>query len=219
MNKFLTIILVSFISLNSYSQGETEPYESKKWMVKSILFSQPFVYKPKNPLPNFFTGIGINRYFGDVGARFSFERMVNNSTQLFHDSNTVATRLGNFEENVFRVGSEYKKNYYDFMSLHFFVDYIFTIFEGETNETTDLGIALYHQKVKGNTHGAVIGMGFDCLLSEHFSFGFETRFEILNNSGNYYRNNYLRNHSITYFDSNNELNLKLLGNLSLNYHF
>lgn len=219
MRKYLFLFLILSICFNSISQGETEPYEHKKWMVKSILFSQPYVYRSDNMLPNFFTGIGAKRYFGEIGARFSFERMVNKSKSTLHIFDTIRTQVGGFEENVFRLGTEYKKSYYDFLSLHFFVDYVFIIFEGETTTHTNFGDIEKHQKLRGYSNGGIIGMGFDYLISEHFSIGLETRVELLYNTGNYYLNNFKENYSVNSYSSNNEFNLKLLGNFSLNYNF
>ena len=219
MRKYLLVFLILSICFNSISQGETEPYEHKKWMVKSILSSQPYVYKTNRVLPNFFTGIGVKRYFGNVGARFSFERIVNKDSDEICLPYYTIHKVEGFEENVFRFGTEYKNVYYDFMSLHFFVDYIFASFEGETLIGRDDGSSQLYEKHKGFTNGGIIGMGFDYLFSEHFSVGLETRIEILNNSGSIHRNNFIENYTVTYNNSTNEFNLKLLGNLSINYNF
>lgn len=210
-HKYLILIIsFLFIGINGNSQ-ETEPLEIKKWTLRSNVFSQPYTFERRNPLPSFFTGIGAKMNFQKVSIRLSFDQI--------NYTNKLEFEKINKKENTYRIGAEYKKRYYEYINLNFFVDFIISDFDKESSVNALDTIANFYETHKGNAMGANVGIGFDYFFTPSFSLGLETRLDLLHYSGDVTREDYLNNYSVNYFNSFNDLNLNILGNFSLNYHF
>jgi hypothetical protein len=105
------------------------------------------------------------------------------------------------------------------MTFHLFADYIINSYKGGYNNYDTTFLIAKKADIKGLCQGAIIGMGFDILLSEHFSVGIETRLDVLFMDQRYFIRDYINKTTVEYMDSDFNLQLRLLGNLSLNYHF
>ena len=218
--KIVLLLSLLFYASFTLSQEETKSFETKKWTVSSYFFSQTYIYQ-ENDLPNLFTGISVKRYFGSVGVRLSYERMNNskNYNYFFNDNSTFLGSENHLIENALKIGAEYRTTYYDFITFHLFADYIINSYKGGYNNYDTTFMIAKKADIKGQCQGAIIGMGFDILLSEHFSVGIETRLDVLFMNQQYFIRDYINKTTVEYMDSDFNLQLRLLGNLSLNYHF
>lgn len=215
---FFLVILLAFCQ-SSFSQEETEAFEQENWTISSYLFSQPYVYQNNN-FPTLFTGLSLKRYFGPVGVRLGYERIVNKGFLIYQVDSTTSTSEENFlTENAFRIGTEYRHTYYDIISFHLFVDYLINPFDGKYDIFNQNEEKTVEADIKGVSQGIILGMGFDWILTEYLSLGIETRVDFLRNTHDLSIQNYEKGYSVNYIETTSDIQLKLLGNLTLNYHF
>ncbi len=217
-NLFFIILLIS-LCFKTYSQEETEAFTPKDWTISSYLFSQPYVYQNNN-FPTLFTGLSVKRYFGPIGLRLGYERIVNKGVLNYQGDSLSVTSEENFlTENAFRIGTEYRHTYYDIISFHLFLDYIINPFDGKYDMFNINQEKLVEANIDGLSQGVILGMGFDWILTEYLSLGLETRVDFLNNKHDLSIVNHEKGYSVNYIETTSDIQLKLLGNLTLNYHF
>lgn len=205
----ITLILLGF---NGVSQ-ETIPLEIKKWTVRSIVFSQPYTFETNNTLPTLFTGIGVKRNFNKISYRISYEHI-----NYIKEIETIFQK-GCFKENTARIGAEYKLSNNDLINLKFFLDASLSKIEQEaTTNNPDSNINIL-ENYDGYGVGAIFGIGFDYFITPSFSLSLETRLDLMHTTGDYHKEDYYNRYTVNYFTSNNKLNLNLLGNFNINYHF
>ncbi len=219
MKKNILLVLFSLLFLVNFAQNETEKYETKNWTLSTNLVSQPYLFQPKNSLPNIFTGVGITRYFGKFGIRLNYQHYDNNKSDRFLLDSVSVRENTFFRENALKLGVEYKKDYADILALRLFVDYAYIPFTSESEIYENRENPIFLAKNKGICHGAILGIGIDWKFSEHFSFGAETRLDFLYSEQNQKIENFSLGKSVEYQVSENTMNLKLIGNVSFNYHF
>ena len=220
MTKKLCVLIGLLITFQHVvSQEETEAFEPKNWTISSYLFSQPYVYQNNN-FPTLFTGLSVKRYFGPVGLRLGYERIVNSGILNYTgDSITITSEENFLRENAFRIGTEYRHTYYDIVSFHLFIDYIINPFNGKYDMFNKNEEKLVEADIKGVSQGAILGIGFDWILTEYLSIGIETRVDFLSNKHDLSIQNHEKGYSVNYIETTSDVQLKLLGNLTLNYHF
>lgn len=214
MHKKITLLIFSlFLLINTGIAQESNPLDVKKWTVRSIVFTQPYTFERKNPLPSFFTGIGGKLNYERISYRASFEHInyINELESRF--------QKGYIKENTLRLGAEYKMKYYEIINLNFFLDASITKLNQEAtafNLDSNLNIL---ENYDGYGVGAIFGIGFDYFVTPNFSLSLETRMDLINISGDYSKVDYINKYTVNYVATNNKLNLNLLGNFSINYHF
>ena len=214
MHKKITLLIFSlFLLINTGIAQESNPLDVKKWTVRSIVFTQPYTFERKNPLPSFFTGIGGKLNYKRISYRASFEHInyINELESRF--------QKGYIKENTLRLGAEYKMKYYEIINLNFFLDASITKLNQEAtafNLDSNLNIL---ENYDGYGVGAIFGIGFDYFVTPNFSLSLETRMDLINISGDYSKVDYINKYTVNYVATNNKLNLNLLGNFSINYHF
>lgn len=219
MKKTFLLVVISCLLLKGYSQTETEKLITKNWTISTNLISQPYLFLPKNRLPNVFTGVGITRYFGKIGVRLNYYHFDNNKSSLFLLDSNLVNEHSFSRENVVKIGMEYKKNYADIIALRFFADYAYIPYTSESEIYEDRQTPILFNENKGICHGAIVGLGIDWKFSEHFSLGAETRIDFLFFEQNQKIQNFKNGNTVEYQVSANTMNLKLIGNVSFNYHF
>ncbi len=214
MHKKITLLIFSlFLLINTGIAQESNPLDVKKWTVRSIVFTQPYTFERKNPLPSFFTGIGGKLNYERISYRASFEHInyINELESRF--------QKGYIKENTLRLGAEYKMKYYEIINLNFFLDASITKLNQEaTAFNLDSNINIL-ENYDGYGVGAIFGIGFDYFVTPNFSLSLETRMDLINISGDYSKVDYINKYTVNYVATNNKLNLNLLGNFSINYHF
>jgi len=214
LHKKITLLIFSlFLLINTGIAQESNPLDVKKWTVRSIVFTQPYTFERKNPLPSFFTGIGGKLNYERISYRASFEHInyINELESRF--------QKGYIKENTLRLGAEYKMKYYEIINLNFFLDASITKLNQEAtafNLDSNLNIL---ENYDGYGVGAIFGIGFDYFVTPNFSLSLETRMDLINISGDYSKVDYINKYTVNYVATNNKLNLNLLGNFSINYHF
>ncbi len=212
-------MIFSLLFLVNFAQNETEKHETKNWTLSTNLVSQPYLFRPKNNLPNVFTGVGITKYFGKFGIRLNYQHYDNNKSDRFLLDSVSVRENTFFRENALKLGVEYKKDYADILALRLFVDYAYIPFNSESEIYEDRENPIFLAKNKGICHGAILGVGMDWNFSEHFSFGAETRLDFLYSEQNQKIQNFSLGKTVEYQISENTMNLKLIGNVRFNYHF
>lgn len=219
MKKNMLFFLALLFSYTGIAQTSTEQIESKKWSIASHLVSQPYVFSTKNGNPNLFTGVGVTRYFGLIGIRFNYSQYDNNKSDSYYtDSGEYLNSSSLLKEHVFKLGIEYKKDYLDQLYLRLFLDYAFIPYSTEYNLNRK-GSTLLHAEATGICNGAIAGIGIGWKFTEHFSVSGETRLDFLFSQQNQKVQNFETNSKVQYQVKGNTMNLRLIGNLSLNYHF
>jgi len=214
LHKKITLLIFSlFLLINTGIAQESALLDVKKWTVRSIVFTQPYTFERKNPLPSFFTGIGGKLNYERISYRASFEHInyINELESRF--------QKGYIKENTLRLGAEYKMKYYEIINLNFFLDASITKLNQEAtafNLDSNLNIL---ENYDGYGVGAIFGIGFDYFVTPNFSLSLETRMDLINISGDYSKVDYINKYTVNYVATNNKLNLNLLGNFSINYHF
>ncbi|MDA9262142.1 hypothetical protein N9P55_00060 [bacterium] len=209
----LIFTLLLIVSNGISQEDEIIPLEIKKWTIKSIVFSQPYSFETDNSLPLFFTGIGAKRNFDKMSYRISFEHI--NYIKEIESS----FQKGFFKENTGRIGAGYKLSNNDLINLNIFLDATLSQLKQEANTNNlDSNINLF-ESYEGFGIGAIIGIGFDYFITPSFSLSLETRLDLMHITGDYHKEDFFNRYSVNYFTSSNKLNLNLLGNFSVNYHF
>ncbi|MEN8928812.1 MAG: hypothetical protein ABF258_00715 [Flavobacteriales bacterium] len=213
MKKIFLFILVLSCSLRTAIGQETIPFESKKWTVRTFLFSQPYTFDRHNPLPSFFTGIGGKLNFEQISYRLSVEQI--NYKNEFEERFQKAY----FTETTLKAGAEYKLKYYEVINLNFFVDGAFSKIDQESRFLQADSNINVTENYDGYAVGAMFGIGFDYFLKENLSLSIETRLDVLHVSTDYDKEDFYNNYSVSYLSTNSIFKLNILGNFCLNYHF
>lgn len=220
MKSLYVLITLVLISLASFSQSEEiSVLDNNKWTVRSYLFSQPYTYDRIDPLPEFFTGIGMKRNFDKISLRFSYEYM--SYTYDIENPNYTGYkyRVGGNAEHGFRIGAEYKRVYEGRISVNFFVDFLYANYTNNQLFSDSVNRPVLLTKVKGSTYGGIVGIGVDYFLTSKFSVAFESRLDLVHYELDVQKLEYLKNFSVNYQTDSDDINLRLIGNFSLNYHF
>ena len=224
MKHYLVFLFLAFLSLNNFAQDikqtDTLSFKEKKWKLSTHLVSQPYIFNTDQGYPNLFTGIGITRKIGKFGVRLNYNYFDNDKSGPFTiDSVNSFEDITFTKEHALRLGIEYQANYSKMFSVLFFADYIFapfnsnyTVFKG--NEAPIISAETY-----GICNGATLGIGINFSFNEHISLSGETRLDFLSLQQNQEIKNYNNGTIVEYQTSQSTMNLKLIGTISINYHF
>lgn len=220
LKKTLIILLISCTTLAGKSQADTVLHPHKKWTISTNVIGQPYIFNISDGIPNAFTGIGLKRYFGNIGIRVGYEFFDNNQTEDFILDSGVNTYEQKFvEEHAIRIGVEYKKNYSKLLALRIFADYALIPFTSQNTIYTTRATPILFAQIEGVSQGGILGLGIDWTINEHFSVGMESRLDVLFINQKQHIQNFVKNTEVEYNLKDENMQLKLIGNLSLNYHF
>lgn len=220
MKSLYVLIILVLISPFYFSQSEEiSVLDHNKWTVRSYLFSQPYTYDRIDPLPEFFTGIGIKRNLDKISLRFSYEYMnynydIENPKYVGHKY-----RVGGNSEHGLRIGAEYRRVYEGRISINLFVDFLYANYTNNQLFSDSANRPVLLTKIKGNSYGGIVGIGVDYFLTPKISVAFESRLDLLHYDLEVQKLEYLKNFSVNYQTDSDDINLRLVGNFSLNYHF
>ena len=214
---FISLFVCSFYS-NAQSE-ELSVLEDHKWTARTFLLGQSYTYSKVNPLPSFFTGVGLKYNLKKISFRLSYEQSSYIYDVIEPNFSSFPAYTGANSEHALRAGAAYRKVYEGRIAVSFFLDYLFADYR--TNRIFyDQFKQPYHTlNTKGNSHGAIIGIGVDYFLTPNLSVAFESRLDLLHFNINVERLEHSKDFSVKYFTQASDVNLRIIGNLSFNYHF
>ncbi len=224
MKHLVALIFFGSFAIHSYSQ-ETKASDSlfsftTKWQLSTHLISQPYIFTTEEGFPNVFTGIGITRKIGAIGIRLNYNYFDNDKSEsIYTDTGFTFDNLSYLEEHIFRIGIEYQSSYSKNFSLLFFADYILAPFRSNYTIFSEDDIPIIFAQTEGLGNGSTLGIGVNFRLNKHVSLSGETRLDFMWLEQNQKIKNYDSRNVVEYWTSENTMNLKLIGHLSLNYHF
>lgn len=209
------LFLCAFLAMTNYALSQTDETTSvldrNDWTLRTFAIGKPYTFEQRTAVPNLFSGLGMKYNFKHISIRLSYE----NNPYGFRS--TLESEVN--KEQAIRLGAEYRRVYEGRVSLNLFVDAAYLDFSKEFGVSDSLSKPISLTSVRGNGIGAILGIGVDYFLTPELSICLESRLDIIYFRPSYETTNYVTNSVTRYEQRFNQINLGIVGNFGINYHF